>query len=63
MRTESEDFAEKREGDDPKDLTTQWKRTKTEGKGVKLLGKRFTESIAYLFDENDTDRVGFLQVR
>ena len=39
MRTESEEFAEKRESD-PKDLSSHWKKTKTTGKGVELLGKK-----------------------
>ena len=43
-------------------LSRHWKKTKTTGKGVAMI-----EKIAYLFDEQDakqnSDRVGFLQVR
>ena len=34
------------------------KKNKVTGKGIAML-----EKIGYMFDENDNDRVGFLQVR
>ena len=42
----------------PSTLASHWKRNKVTGKGIELL-----EKTANLFDEEDQDRVGFLQVR
>ena len=51
---------EKRVPDDEGSLAAHWKRNKVSGKGVEML-----ESMAFLFDDDveDSDRVGFLQVR
>ena len=44
---------------EPTSLQQHWKKTKTKSKGVKML-----EKIAYLLDEEDNlERVGFIQVR
>jgi hypothetical protein len=47
--------------EDTSSLQSNWKRSKTTGKGVKMF-----EKTAFLFDDDmskDNDRVGFLQVR